>query len=97
MPLKRCTQDGKSGWKFGDSGKCYVGPEGKKLAIKQGIKIHGPKEFERIMKHGDASKEELVDVLLDKEITDEDANIMASVMNLSTVEMMTLQNKRKNT
>lgn len=23
MPLKRCTKDGKPGYKWGDSGKCY--------------------------------------------------------------------------
>jgi len=24
MPLTRCTQDGKPGWKWGDAGKCYT-------------------------------------------------------------------------
>jgi hypothetical protein len=37
MPLKQCSKDGKSGWKYGDSGKCYIGPGAKKKAIKQGL------------------------------------------------------------
>jgi hypothetical protein len=24
MPLKRCTEAGKRGWKWGDRGKCYT-------------------------------------------------------------------------
>ena len=39
MPLKQCQIDGKRGWKYGDSGKCYTGPDGKKKAIAQGIAI----------------------------------------------------------
>lgn len=39
MPLKRCTQDGKSGYKWGDSGKCYTGPGAKKKALRQGRAI----------------------------------------------------------
>lgn len=35
MPLKQCTKDGKSGWKFGDNGTCYVGSNGKQKALKQ--------------------------------------------------------------
>lgn len=41
MPLKKCQIEGKSGWKWGDEGKCYLGPEGKKRAIAQGIAIEG--------------------------------------------------------
>lgn len=32
MPIKRCNEDGVSGWKYGDSGKCYKSRED---AIKQ--------------------------------------------------------------
>lgn len=35
MPIKKCQKDGKSGWKFGDSGTCYIGPSGKAKAQKQ--------------------------------------------------------------
>ena len=45
MPLKRCSSDGKSGYKWGDEGKCYTGRDAKKQAIKQGIAIEGPEKF----------------------------------------------------
>ena len=49
MPLKKCSEDQKSGWKWGDSGKCYTGPEGKKKAIRQGISIEGPEKFQKMV------------------------------------------------
>ena len=42
MPVKRCNSGGKSGWKWGDKGKCYTGPGAKKKAIKQGVAIEAP-------------------------------------------------------
>lgn len=39
MPLKRCSKDGKQGWKWGDQGTCYVGPQAKKQALKQAAAI----------------------------------------------------------
>lgn len=39
MPVKRCTKDGKAGYKYGDSGTCYTGPGAKEKAIKQGQAI----------------------------------------------------------
>ena len=45
MPLKKCTIDNKAGYKWGDAGKCYTGPEGKKKAIKQGVAVEGPEKF----------------------------------------------------
>lgn len=39
MPLKQCQIGGKSGWKWGDEGTCYTGPDGKKKAIAQAIAI----------------------------------------------------------
>tara|TARA_R100001594_G_C3959254_1_gene244920 strand:- start:138 stop:419 length:282 start_codon:yes stop_codon:yes gene_type:complete len=48
MPLKRCSEDEKSGWKWGDSGKCYTGRDAKKKAIKQGVAIEGPKKFKEM-------------------------------------------------
>lgn len=41
MPAKRCQINGTEGWKWGDEGKCYTGPDGKKKAISQGIAIEG--------------------------------------------------------
>lgn len=37
MPIMKCNENGKSGWKYGDSGHCYTGSGGKKKAIKQGL------------------------------------------------------------
>lgn len=53
MPLKRCQESGKPGWKWGNEGKCYTYTKGnpdsekraKKKAIKQGIAIEGPDKF----------------------------------------------------
>lgn len=39
MPLMKCTKDGKSGYKFGDEGHCYTGPNAKANAAKQGRAI----------------------------------------------------------
>lgn len=39
MPIQQCTKDGKQGWKWGEQGKCYVGPNAKSLAKKQGQAI----------------------------------------------------------
>lgn len=36
MPLMRCEHNG---WKYGESGKCYHGPNAKKKAIKQAVAI----------------------------------------------------------
>ena len=45
MPLKKCSSDGKNGYKWGSEGKCYTGPGAKKKAIKQGLAIEGPEKF----------------------------------------------------
>ena len=47
MPIKSCVIDGKKGWKYGDEGTCYTGPEGKRKAIAQGIAVisSNPKEL----------------------------------------------------
>jgi len=46
MPVQRCIKDGKEGWKWGKSGKCYIGEGAKAKAAKQGaaIKASGYKE-----------------------------------------------------
>ena len=48
MPLKKCSENENSGWKWGDSGKCYTGKDAKKKAIKQGVAIEGPKKFQQM-------------------------------------------------
>lgn len=45
MPLKKCTIDNNSGYKWGNKGKCFTGPDAKKKAIKQGVAIEGPEKF----------------------------------------------------
>lgn len=39
MPVKKCQSGGKSGYKYGDSGKCYAGKGGKAKAERQGKAI----------------------------------------------------------
>lgn len=39
MPVQRCQVQGKRGWKWGASGKCYIGPSGKPKAAAQGRAI----------------------------------------------------------
>jgi hypothetical protein len=48
MPLKRCSENKDSGWKWGDAGKCYTGRDAKKKAIKQGVAIEGPRKFQQM-------------------------------------------------
>ena len=35
MPIKPCQSGGKSGFKYGDTGKCYTGKDAKAKAAKQ--------------------------------------------------------------
>ena len=44
MPIKSCQKGNKSGFKWGDSGTCYTGPEAKKKAHKQGVAIEMSKK-----------------------------------------------------
>jgi len=39
MPVKECQINGESGYKWGDAGKCYIGPDAKAKAIAQGVAI----------------------------------------------------------
>lgn len=36
MPIKKCQLNGKVGYKWGDAGMCYIGPDAKAKAIAQG-------------------------------------------------------------
>lgn len=44
MPLMKCVKNGKSGWKWGSSGTCYIGKTGKTKAAKQGAAIEASKK-----------------------------------------------------
>ena len=39
MPVQPCTTNGKKGWRYGTSGKCYTGPGAKRKAHVQGYAI----------------------------------------------------------
>jgi len=39
MPLKRCYKNGQQGWKWGNNGTCFTGPNARSRAIKQAIAI----------------------------------------------------------
>lgn len=43
MPVQRCTINGKTGFKWGNSGKCFVGREGRSKARRQGRAISASK------------------------------------------------------
>jgi hypothetical protein len=40
MPIRKVTKDGKTGYKWGTSGKTYFGPEAKKKAEAQARAIY---------------------------------------------------------
>ena len=61
MPIQTCIKGEKVGFKFGDNGHCYIGPNARQQAAKQGAAIE-------ISKHskGEASNEnfqELISIL----------------------------------
>ena len=39
MPLKECSVDGESGWRWGDAGTCYTGPQARQRALRQAAAI----------------------------------------------------------
>ena len=39
MPIKPCSKGGKKGYKYGSSGKCYVGKGARAKAARQGRAI----------------------------------------------------------
>ena len=45
MPIKKCQANGKKGYKFGSSGKCYSGKVGLSKAKKQGRAIERSKHL----------------------------------------------------
>jgi len=88
MPLKRCTRDSKSGWKFGDSGTSNLGPNDKKDAIKQGIKIYGPEKFKKIMKEEGLQKDLASELIEDSETPDDLIDFIMDIAKFDTVERM---------
>jgi len=43
MPFNKCSSGGKSGVKYGNSGKCYTGEGARKRAGKQAAAVHASK------------------------------------------------------
>ncbi len=39
MPLQRCQRNGVRGWRWGNRGRCYVGSDAKKKAMRQAAAI----------------------------------------------------------
>lgn len=64
MPIMKCEHNGKSGFKYGESGHCYTGKDAKKKAIKQGLAIEGPEKFA-----SKASQEDIDVIMSDDELT----------------------------
>lgn len=65
MPLMRCQENGKSGWKWGQNGKCYGGPGGKEKAKKQGRAIERSKHLQG--EKSEESGKDLAELYLDEE------------------------------
>lgn len=57
MPIKNCEIEGQKGFKWGDEGKCYTGPDAKKKALKQGIAVEGGKFAESYSDYPKAASE----------------------------------------
>lgn len=76
MPLERCTENSKKGWRWGSSGKCYVYKSGdkasekaaKKQAIKQGYAINkdNPEKFKEEVSHSSSRPLNIVRSILNK-------------------------------
>ena len=62
MPLKKCSKDGKEGWKYGDNGYCYTGKNAKKDAIKQGYSYEPEKVKKYLSKSTEFSYQDLLDI-----------------------------------
>lgn len=80
MPLKKCSSDGKPGYKWGDQGHCYTGPGGKKAAIRQGIAIEGPDKFKKIQE-SEGSKitiDDIYEILQDPTTNDDEFSELAT-------------------
>lgn len=43
MPIMSCQKDGKNGWKWGEQGVCFIGPDGRAKAEAVGRAIEANK------------------------------------------------------
>ena len=67
MPIMKCQKDGKSGYKYGESGHCYTGPGAREKARKQGQAIE-------ISKHKAERTHDIVRELVDAIVNAENKN-----------------------
>ena len=85
MPIKKCNENGKPGYKYGNNGHCYTyiandeqsRKNAVKKAAKQGVAIEGPDKFAAIQKgesKGTISYKEFNEILLDI-ITDDESTL----------------------
>lgn len=48
MPVMKCTKNGQSGHKWGDSGVCFFGSDSEKKAASVGAAIHAQKDDKKV-------------------------------------------------
>ncbi len=60
MPLMKCQKEGQDGFKWGESGTCYTGPEAREKALEQGRAIEASK-------HNDAESKQAQTYIFSKE------------------------------
>jgi len=77
MPLKRCSADGVSGWKWGDGGKCYTGSNARKKALAQGIAM-GDID---ISKHGENTMWEKIKEIFKGDIEPDELKLQMANLN----------------
>ena len=93
MPLKRCTSNGVSGWRWGTKGKCYTGPDAKKKAIKQGY-AEDPKHFNKIMNKeskGSITIQDIYNILVDDESTVEECEALLPLLQKLPIDFIMAQ------
>lgn len=94
MPLKKCSSNNKSGWKWGDKGHCYTGKDAKKKALKQGYVID-PQHFKEEITKSNISKDEILDLLNnEKELEPREIEALMLAADLSVQEVVNVFNER---
>lgn len=69
MPIMKCQKNGKTGFKYGETGACYTGPGAREKARKQGQAIEISKHRQKAEQHSILRK--VIDVVVNSENKDE--------------------------
>lgn len=77
MPIKSCQSDGKPGFRWGNTTKCWTytpgdeasKKEAKRNCIRQAIRIEGPEKFKQIMQ-SEGSQADILDILRESDDND---------------------------